>query len=266
MTNRDLAAAETALEGPIWRQSYQLLNSFPRPLLLPLMVTQLPATIIASAAYFTLLWRIFPEVDYQGVPQLDEQPRNYMLSLFIINGAFWLFTLVGIAGTIVATRAASEGEALTLSAALDPGFTRLGGLLVLGAVFLGLTLATLVGVIVLIYVAWRFGLAIQQYVLGESGVYGALGRSWLLMRGRMLRFAGMLLSLAPLSLAVVAAGLLLAGLAILPLAALEPSRLTELAASSIGATVIGIFAVPVSAYIAVATTLFYINVRSEING
>lgn len=265
MTNRDLAAAELTLEGPIWRQSYQLLTTFRKPLLLPLLVTQLPATILASAAYFTLLWRVFPEVDYQGVPQLDEEPRNYMLSLFIINGAFWLFTLVGIAGTIVATRAASEGESLPLSAALDPGFTRLGGLLVLGAVFLGLTLATLVGVIVLLYVLWRFGLAIHQYILGESGVYGSLGRSWLLLRGRMLRFAGVLLSLVPLSLVVVAAGLMVGGLLILPFAAFEPTRLTELAASSIGATVVGVFAVPVSAYIAVATTLFYINVRAEID-
>ncbi len=253
------------MEGPTWRQAYQLLNANRRPLLLPLLVTQLPATLLAAVAYFVLLWRFFPEAAIQGLPQLDAEPRNYLVSLFIINGAYWLFTLVGLGGVIVATRDAADGEVTSLSSALDPGFTRLGGLLALGAVFFALTLATLVGLIVLIYVIWRMGLALHQYILGESSVYGAFGRSWMLLRGRMLRFAGMLLTLAPISLVVVATGVLVGGLAVLPLTLFEPTRVVELAAASIGASVIGIFILPVSAYVAVATTLFYLNVRAEID-
>ncbi len=256
---------EPVLEGPTWRQAYQLLNANRKQLLLPLVVTQLPATVLSAVAYFVLLWRFFPEAEIQGLPQLDEEPRNYLLSLFVINGAYWLFTLVGIGGTIIATRDAADGEATPLTSALDPAFTRLGGLLALGAIFFALTLATLVGLIVLIYVIWRMGLAMQQYVLGGSSVFGALGRSWLLLRGRMLRFAGMLLTLAPLSLVVLATGVLVGGVAVLPLATLESTRVVELGAASIGASVIGIFILPVSAYVAVATTLFYLNVRAEID-
>jgi hypothetical protein len=257
--------ADLELEGRTWRQAYRLLSAHRRPLLMPLAVTQLPATIIAAAAYFVLLWQAFPEVEFSGFPQLAEEPRNYVLSLLVIIGAWWLFALVGIAGTIVATEALSDGEILPLSKALDPGFTRLGGLLAIGAGFLTLFIATAIGLFVLLYVIWRFGLALQQYLLGGSGVYGAFGRSWLLLRGRMLRFAGMLISLVPLSAVMLAAGLLVAGLALLPLAPMEATRTTELAAASIAAMVIGIFAVPVSAYVAVATTLFYLNVRAEVD-
>ena len=252
-------------EGPAWREAYQLINEDRRALLLPLIVTQLPAALIAAASMFVLLWRVFPEVDYQGLPQADSQPRNYVLAVLIVTGAFWLFTLVGVSGTIVATRSIVAGEPAPLNLALDPGFTRLGGLLILGAVLLGLMIATLFGLIVLLYVLWRFGLALHQYILGASGPYAALGRSWLLLRGRMLRFAGTLLTLAPLSLGFVAMGVFAGGLLVLPLSLLESSRLIDVAALSVVGGVIGVFAVPVSAYVAVATTLFYLNVRAEID-
>ena len=249
--------------GPMWRRAYHLINDDRRALLLPLVVTQLPAALLSSAALFVLLWRVFPEVDYQGLPNAEEQPRNYLLGLLLIAGAYWMFTLVGVAGTIIATRAIAAGEAVSLSSSLDPGFTRMGGLLVLGAILLGLVIATLFGLIVLLYVLWRFGLVLQQYLLGGSGPYGALGKSWLLLRGRMLRFAGMLLTLLPLSISAVAIGVFAGGLLALPLTFFEPSRALDLAGISIVGAVLGPFAVLVSAYIAVATTLFYLQVRAE---
>ena len=253
------------LEGPTWRQAYRILTSNRKTLLLPLAVTQLPATLIAAIAYFILLWRAFPEVEAGGLPRLGDEPQNYMISLIAINGAWWLFTLVGVAGTIVATHALTDGDALSLTQALDPGFTRLGGILAIGAIFLGLFMATIIGLFVLIYVIWRFGLALQQYVLGESGVYGALGRSWLLLRGRMLRFAGMLITLLPVSAVLLGVGVLAAGIVLLPFTALESGRTLDLATSSLGAAIIGVFAVPVSAYLAVATTLFYLNARADVD-
>lgn len=252
-------------DGPAWRQAYQLINDDRRALLLPLTVTQMPAALLGAAAMFVLLWQVFPDVDYQGLPQADAQPRNYVLSVLMVTGVFWLFTLVGISGTIVATRAVVAGEPAPLNLALDPGFTRLGGLLILGAVLLGLVIATLVGLIVLLYVLWRFGLALHQYILGSSGPYAALGRSWLLLRGRMLRFAGTMITLLPLSLGFLAMGLFAGGLLVLPLTLLESSRLIDVAAFSVVGAVLGAFAVPVSAYVAVATTLFYLDVRAEID-
>lgn len=263
MIDRADASGPLLEGGATWRQAYRLINDDRRALLMPLAVTQLPAALLSAVALFVLLWRIFPEVDYQGLPQADEQPRNYLLGILLISGAYWMFTLIGVAGTIVATRAIIAGEPISLSASLDPGFTRLGGLLVLGAILLGLVIATLFGLIVLLYVLWRFGLVLQQYVLGESGPYGALGKSWLLLRGRMLRFAGMLLTLLPLSIAVVAAGFFAGGVIALPLTLLEPSRVVDLAGMSVVGVALGPFAVLVSAYVAVATTLFYLQVRAE---
>jgi hypothetical protein len=253
--------ADPIREGPTWRQAYRLINRYRKSLLLPLLVTQLPGMLLLAVGYFIVLNQAFPEVDYQRVPNLQEDPSNYVLTLLVLNGVAWMFTLVGVAATLVATRSAIDGEATSLSSALDPGFTRLGGLIALGVVLLGITLATVAGIIVLIYVLWRIGLVLHWYVLGDRGVYGSLGRSWLSLRGQMLRFAGMLISLVPIVAAVIGIAFLATVIAILPFAFVEQGRTTELLSRSVGASIFGVFMVPISAYIAVATTIFYLNLR-----
>jgi hypothetical protein len=138
----------------------------------------------------------------------------------------------------------------------------MGGLLVLGAIFYGLLLGTAAGVILLPYFIIRWGLAVHAHILDGAGIGRSLGTSWRLLRGRMLRFTGLLLTGIPVSLACFTVATIVFSIALAPFGA-DPGRTTTLAAQSAGFLVAAAVAIPTLAYLAAATTLFYLSAQEE---
>jgi hypothetical protein len=193
---------------------------------------------------------------------LGDAPGGLRLTMALLGAGQSLFSLVGAAGTMVAVEALSKGKPLGLAQSLDPAFTRMGGLLVFGAVFNVLILVSFIGLIVFLYFIARWGLAIQAHVLDGRSILGSFGLSWRLMRGRMMRFLALLLTAIPLALLLLLGTSFLFGVIASPFGT-EPSRTTELLFQSIALFVVILTFIPVAAYLATSTTLFYLSARDE---
>ena len=159
-----------------------------------LAVIELPLSILGAAFYFYLYHDLYPAADFESFSRLDSSPSGLILALLLLMAVSMLFSLVGAGATIVAVRNLLEGRPVRLAESLDPAFTRMGGLLVLGAMFYLLLLATAAGIVVVLYFIIRWGLAIHALVLDGTGLGGSLKVSWRTLKGRMLRFIGVLLT------------------------------------------------------------------------
>jgi len=248
--------------GPTWRQAIRLVRANKRATMLPLAVIQMPLGIIGAPIYFYLYHNAFPDSDFESFNRFENSPSELILSLILMTAVYLLFSLVGAAATIVAVKGIIDGKPKRLAEALDPAFTRMGGLLVLGAFFYFMFLATATGIVVVLYLIIRWGLAVHAHVLEETTVSGSLGKSWRLLRGRMVRFTGVLLTAVPIALILFFAASLLFAIALAPFS-VDPGRTTNLVAQSLGILVFGIVAVPTGAYLATATTIFYLAAKEE---
>ena len=233
---------------------------YPRRLLLPLAVTQLPFAIATAVVFFFLFYSAYPEAEFSTFDWLSDAPNGVRLTIVMLGAAQTLFSLVGAAGTMVAASAIARGEQVSLTASLDPAFTRMGGLLLFGVLFNVLLFATLVGVILLVYFIVRWGLAIQPYVLEGKGFTASLGESWRSLRGRMLAFFALLLTAIPFGLVFLLGFSLLFSIIAAPFGS-DPSRTAELALQSIALFIVGLTFIPFGAYLATSTTLFYLSAR-----
>ncbi len=231
--------------------------------MLPLMVTQVPLAALYALSYFLLFHQAFPDAKYDSINPFADAPNGLIFGLLITNAVYSLFTLVGIAATIVAVRGVLQGKTFKLAEALDPAFTRMGGLLILGILFNVLLGVTVVGIIVAVYFIVRFALGFHAYILDGAGAWAALGQSWRLLRGRMLRFTGLLLTTIPVLLGAMVAGSLVVAILFAPFASDDPGRTAGLLLNSVAFLVFGLMAVPIGAYLAAATTIFYISAREE---
>ena len=135
---------------------------------LPLLVTQTPLAIAAAAAYFVLFFHVYNDVAFDSF-EPSVSPDGLKLSLFVANAVYLLFTAVGLSATITAVHGVLAGRPPGLAAALDPSFTRMGGLLALGIIFQLLFALTVAGVFLLLYVVFRFGLTFHVYMLENLG-------------------------------------------------------------------------------------------------
>lgn len=231
--------------------------------MLPLFVTQAPLAALYAISYFLLFHRAFPDAKYDQINPFTDAPAGLIFGLLITNAAYSLFTLVGVAATIVAVRAILQGKRISLSEALDPAFTRMGGLLVLGILFNMLLGITVVGVVVAIYFIVRLALGFHAYILEGAGAWGSLGQSWRLLRGRMLKFTGLLLTVVPVVVGAMLAGSVVMAILFAPFLSDDPARTTGILLNSVAFLVFGLLAVPIGAYLAAATTIFYLSAREE---
>ncbi len=230
--------------------------------MLPLTVVQIPLGIIGAIVYFYLYHDAYPKADFESFNRFEDSPSGLILALVLMTATYLLFSLVGAAATIVAVRAILEKKPARLAEALDPAFTRMGGLLLLGSLFYLMFLASAAGIVVVVYLIIRWGLAVHAHVLEGTPISGSLGTSWRMLRGRMLRFTGVLLTAIPVGLVLFFAASLVVAIALAPFS-IEPSRTTTLVAQSLGILVFGFVAVPTGAYMAAATTIFYISAKEE---
>lgn len=240
-----------------------MLLKYPRATIFPLIAIQVPVTVLSSLATVALYFSAFRNEPFESVNDvLSGGASGPLLALILLTAFEGLFAQVARAATIVAVAAALEGRPKRLTESLDPAFTRMGGLLVLAVVLacgvVGLAL-TLVGIVLLPYLAARLGLVFEAYMLDGRGPGAALSRSWRVMRGNVLRF----LTTVILFLLVAAGPLVLISL----LGSVDfGGRDTRVLTSAALAIAQGILLIPLLAFLTAITTAFYLQARARHDG
>jgi len=252
--------------APVWKEAYHLIRANPRTML-PLLVTQIPLSIAAAAAWVILFAVGFPGVDVDsGTLFASDAPGKLILWVVIISWSHALFTTVGVAAAILAVRAAIQNKPQPLTESLDPPFTRLGGLLVIFAIFQALLVAatalfvTIIGFLLAIYVGLRMGLVLHTYILEGMNVGRASRRSWTLMHGNVFRLLGSVLLVIPLMVVTLAAATIVLVIFLLPFLSDEPSRNVSLASNAAVFLALGASLVPTGTFFAATTTIFYLRI------
>ncbi len=245
-----------------WLRALGVMRRNPRATLLPIAVTQLPFAVLTAAVFFYLFYSRYPSAEFESFNWLSEAPNGLRLTMVSVGAAQSLFSLIGAAATMVSVSAIRLGKPIGLAQSLDPAFTRMGGLLLIGAIFYSLVLASAFGIIVLLYFLVRFGLAIQIYVVDGKTVTGSFRESWGLLRGRMFAFMGVLFATVPFAFLVLFVTTLLLSIAVAPFGT-DPGRTTELVLQSGAIFVVGVLLVPIAAYVAISTTIFYLNAKEQ---
>lgn len=247
---------------PTWRQALLLLREHPRETLLPMAVFQLPLTVLVAGAYFYLYYEAYPSADFESLRQFEGAPSGLILSLILMTAIYLFLSLVGTGATIVAVRTVLDRRPARLVESLDPAFTRMGALLTIGAVFYVMVLGIAAFIVILLYPLFRWGLAVHALLLEGSGVGGALGTSWRLLRGNLLRFTAVALSAIPVGIVVFTAASVVFAIGLAPFGA-DPGRTGSLVAQSLSMLLLGIVATPTGAYFAAATTIFYLSLKEQ---
>ena len=250
--------------------SLRLIRRNRRQTLLPLTVTMLPFVCLAAIAEFVLLNNVYTDAPYDSIARVVEHaPPGLQATLAGVSWILALFSLVGFAATIVAVRGVMEGRKVPLAQALDPAFTRMGGLFALGALAFALwTLAallavTVIGALFVLFVMLRLSLSLHAFILEGTSTLESCRRTWRLLQGRMLRVLGLFLATIPAGLIAVFCALVAAVIVTIPFAPSNPGRQGTLAIGAIGVSVAGLVLVPFVAFVAAATTILYTELKGR---
>jgi hypothetical protein len=225
-------------------------------------VFQVPLALLFAGAYFYLYYEAYPNADFESLQQFDDAPSGLILSLVIMTAVHLFLSLVGTGATIVAVKAVLDRRPVKLVESLDPAFTRMGALLAIGAICYLMVLGVAAFIVFLLYPLFRWGLAVHALLLDGSGVGGALGTSWRLLRGNMLRFTAVALSAIPVAIVIFTVASIVFAIGLAPFGA-DPGRTTSLVAQSLSVVLLGVVATPTGAYFAAATTIFYLSAKEQ---
>ena len=237
-----------------------LMRDHPRETMLPLLAVQAPLVIGTIVLTIVLYNSVFiDEVYPRGGITGASEGGGPVFALVVVVAAAVVLGLIGQGGTIVSVAAVALGRPLTLTQALDPAFTRLGGLIALTLIFAvaaGLLAITFIGLAVIPFLVARFGIAYQVYLIEETGPIEALTRSWRTMSGNMLRL-----------LAIIVIGFVLVVLIGL-LVPVSPgpdsmSRGGRMLIDALIQILQGGVAIPLTAFAHAAVTLYYLRIREE---
>ncbi len=242
----------------LYRQAFRIVKGNRKAMLLPLFVTEFPVSILVAIATFILYQEIYPEAGLSSVELVQENPGSLNLSIIMLNGILGLFTLIGLAATIVSANAIIAQKPIGLANSLDPAFTRMGGLLGLGLVYAGMVVTTLFLPFALFFLI-RFGLALPAFVLDGQPLGQSLRTSWTVLRRRMLKFTALLLAFIGIAVVVMAVAILLLSIVIAPFVGTEASRNDEVLMVTAATLLTGIVTVPLGAFIVTTMTLFYMR-------
>ena len=237
-----------------------LMRDHPRETMLPLLALQAPlviGTILLTVLLYSSVFadEVYPRGGLTGATEGGDQ----VFVLVVVVALAAIVGVVGQAATIVSVAAVALGKPLKLSEALDPAFTRLGGLIGLTLLFAiagGVLLITFVGWVLIPFLIARFGVAYQIYLLEQTGPIEALSRSWRTMHGNMLRLLGIML--VGIALAVL--------IGLLVPASPGPgsvAREWRMAADAGLRILQGGIAIPIAAFAHAAITLYYLRIREE---
>jgi hypothetical protein len=245
-----------------WRtvtEAWRMVTSYPRDTMLPMLAVQMPVALLSSIVVAVLYLTAFNEHEVRTIDDLlDEGPSGPLFVLIVSAAIQALFTQVARGATIVSIAGVMAGSRRTLSAALDPAFTRMGGLILLTLTLAtaGFALAvTLVGLVLLPYLVVRTCLSFEAYMLENVTPLGAIARSWQVMRGNILRLLGalalgFLFSLSPVAV-ITSFGAVGGG-----------SRTQDVLIGGAISFAQALALVPLLAFFTAMTTIFYLHAKA----
>lgn len=245
----------------VWRR--------PAVTMLPLAVTTVPLVLLLAGGWLVLFLWAYPEVQFEEPNILPENmPNGLLFWIMVLTWAWALFTAVGFAGAIVAVRRSLDGLAFSLPLSLDPAFTRMGGLLVIGLTFYaiivlaGVLAVTVIGALLMVYVFLRVGLAIHAYILEDVSSRAALRLSWATLRNHVLGLLVITVIAVPVALVLITGAAIVIGLASVPFTSEEIGRDGTVVLNAIGVLIGGLALVPTLGYLAAASTIYYCSLRN----
>lgn len=268
MTRQSRTVAPFIHEGKpsprrIFADAVRLVITYPRPCLAPLYAVQLPAALVTAVGTLALYATVFRDkavVHPADVFSDGDRAQQLWFALFL--GVEALFAQVARGAAIVSIAAAARGAPIQLKDALDPAFTRMGGLLlivvliVLGA---GLLILLVIGIPVAIYLLIRLSVVFDAYMLEGLSPGDAFGRAWSLTKGKMLSLTG------ALGLGLLAAfPVVIFASAVTAISAGDRTLQVSLIAS-LGLVQI-VLVIPALGAFTALTTLFYLNLKANEHG
>lgn len=249
--------APRAGAGETLRAALALMRDHPRETMAPLAAVQVPLAIAATLVTVLLYATVFADETYPQRGLTGASEGGPFAAFVLVAAVTVVLGLVGMGATIVSVEAVARGRPVGPREALDPAFTRLGGLVALaGTLIVGAAALafTIVGLAAIPFLGLRVALAPQALMLEGTGAFPSLRRSWGLMRGNMLRLLVILL-------AVIAVPLILGLLAPISPAPGEAGRAARMAIDAGLQALQTAIAIPFGAFASTALTLYYLRIR-----
>lgn len=236
----------------------------------PLAVVQLPLAILGAIVPWVLYQTTYSDQhDLFDAQALIDGPRGLLFAFTLVFFAWAMFILVGVGASVVAVSNVRRGSHKRLPEYLDPPFTKLGGLFLLGMTLIALYVCALIVSITVflpLVVAWvMLRLAAMFYfnLLDDLPPGAAMRASWNLLRGNVIRLLGVVLGSLPIVLGMVFVAFVALIIVSVPFTLAGDSRNVELAASVVGTIVWAMLTVPAMAYMATTTTVFFETLRGR---
>jgi hypothetical protein len=255
-------------EGPprvrrTFADAFRLVLAFPRTTLAPVFVVQVSvalATATAIVVLYATLFRDKPVVHPADVYVDGDREQQFWFTVLVAVEI--VFAQVARGAAIIAVAGAARGRPLDVKAALDPAFTRLGGLLLI-VLFLamgaGVLVLTIVGIPIALYLAVRLALVFDCFMLEGHPPLAAFGRAWRIAAGRMLALTGAICSglLAVLPVFIFGSALTTVSGA---------GRTSDVLLIAFSGVLQSALVVPAIGCFTAITTLFYLNLKANEHG
>ena len=236
----------------VWRQ--------PRQTMLPLAVIEVPVTLAVALLTVTLYLTAFKDQPVEAMQDAVTAGAGAPLFLFLATTAGQaLFAQVARGAAILSIAGVINHRPLPLTGALDPAFTRMGALLALALIVgAGIVLAfiSIVGLVLLPYVAVRVAICFEAMMLEGISPWAAIKRSWVLTSGNVLR----LLAIILLSALVIVGPLLV--ISILG-AIIGGGRTARVLETGVYIFAQGVLVVPLVAFLTATTTVYYLTIKAN---
>jgi len=227
--------------------------------MLPLAVIQVPLALVVASLTVALYLTAFSDEPVEAMQDAVTAGAGAPLFLFLATTAAQaLFSQVARGAAILSIAGVINHRPLSLTGALDPAFTRMGALLVLALIIgagFALALISVVGLVLLPYLAVRIAICFEAMMLENISPWSAVKRSWLLTRGNVLRLLAIILLSA---LAIAGPLLVISGLG----AIIGGGRTVRVLETGLYIFAQGIFIVPLVAFLTATTTLYYLTIRA----
>jgi len=242
------------------RRAWDVLLSKPRQTVLPMAVIQVPVALVTSVATVVLYLTTFKDEPVLTINEMvDTDARGQLFAFLVISAVTGLFSQVARAATTVGVANAAAGKSIALSAALDPAFTRMGALLGLAILIASgafVLVLTLVGLVLLPFLALKVALSTETLILEDNGPWGAIRRSWALTGGHLLSLLGVF----AVTLAILVGPLIVVSLVGLIVGGGRTEQLVLAGVATFGQTVL---LVPLFSFLTAVITLFYLQAKER---
>ncbi len=258
-TTPDTADGRIAIVATI-RASWKLVREHPRESILPALLIQVPVTTVVALVTMFFLFTTYSDTEFRLLNELSGDDPGGLIFLLVVGAAVQaLFAQVAHGATVVGIAGVLTGKPGGVTAALDAAFTRMGALLLMAVVLIagaGLLFLTIIGALIVPFLAIRFALSYETLMIEKISVGAAFRRSFVLTRGHVLRMLGALLlgvlSALPAFIFVFFIGSAVAG-----------GRTQQIVANTLVTIAQAFVLAPVYAVLTALTTIIYFKLRES---